>query len=118
VGEAVEGEGAAFARVGLVQPRRLIDLGRTLMRRAVGPDALLAVTQLPEDDAVLVAHTVRGGRRVPVARDESVLFAGSAAPPPKAIEVFRSGCRSPLSRRPGDRGPVSPPATRRPPPSI
>ncbi|MGW1191192.1 hypothetical protein [Streptomyces sp. NPDC002559] len=75
--------------------QRLADLGRTLMRRMAGADAPLAVTPLPEDDAVLVAHTVRGGGRVYVAADETVLFAGSAAPPHEAIEVFRSGRRTP-----------------------
>ncbi|MFF4084762.1 hypothetical protein ACFYZN_35990 [Streptomyces sp. NPDC001777] len=76
--------------------RRLAGLGRTLMRRMAGADVPLAVTALPEDDAVLVAHTVRGGGRVYVAADETVLFAGSAAPPHEAIEVFRSGRRTPL----------------------
>ncbi|MFB7852711.1 MULTISPECIES: hypothetical protein [unclassified Streptomyces] len=75
--------------------QRLAGLGRTLMRRMAGADAPLAVTALPEDDAVLVAHTVRGGGRVYVAADETVLFAGSAAPPHEAIEVFRSGRRTP-----------------------
>jgi ribosomal protein L24E len=76
--------------------RRLADLGRALLRRAAGADVPLSVTPLPEDDAVMVAHAVRGGGRVYVAADETVLFAGSAAPPHKAIEVFRSGRRTPL----------------------
>ncbi|MFF9569115.1 hypothetical protein [Streptomyces sp. NPDC014685] len=90
--------GRAEAAGAALSPRqqRLADLGRTLMRRMAGPDAPLAVTALPEDDAVLVAHTVRGGGRVYVAADETVLFAGSAAPPHEAIEVFRSGRRTPL----------------------
>lgn len=75
--------------------RRLADLGGALLRQAAGRDVPLAVTPLPEDDAVVVAHVARGGGRVYVAADGSVLFAGSAAPPHQALEVFRSGRRTP-----------------------
>ncbi|WMI55562.1 hypothetical protein RBH85_01265 [Streptomyces rochei] len=88
-------EGVSSATL-TARQRRLAGLGRALLRSAAGPDAPLAVTALPEDDAVVVAHSVRGGGRVYVAGDESVLFAGSAAPPHEALEVFRSGRRTPL----------------------
>ncbi|MEU3448883.1 hypothetical protein AB0H29_16955 [Streptomyces thermolilacinus] len=75
--------------------RRLIDVGVGYWRRMVPQDAPLAVELLPEDGAVVVSHAVRGGGRIYVATDESVLFAASGAPPHEAIEVFRSGRRTP-----------------------
>lgn len=75
--------------------RRLIDVGVACWRRMVSEEAPLGVELLPDDDAVVVSHAVRGGGRIYVAADESVLFAGSGAPPHEAIEVFRSGRRTP-----------------------
>ncbi|MET8576861.1 hypothetical protein [Streptomyces sp. NPDC005012] len=77
------------------EQRRLIDVGVAYWRRTAPADAPLGVELLPDDDAVVVSHTVRGGGRIYVASDESVLFAGSAVPPHEAIEVFRSGRRTP-----------------------
>jgi hypothetical protein len=95
--------------------RRLAGLGRALLRRAAGGDMPLAVTALPEDDAVVVAHRVRGGGSVYVAADETVLFAGSAASPHEAIEVFRSGRRTPLEHfRPAGTATLPPPVPRPP----
>ncbi|MEU9554197.1 hypothetical protein [Streptomyces fumanus] len=95
--------------------RRLAGLGRALLRRAAGRDAPFAVTALPEDDAVVVVHRVRGGGSVYVAADETVLFAGSAAPPHEAIEVFRSGRRTPLEHfRPAGAATVLEPVPRPP----
>lgn len=75
--------------------QRLIDVGMAYWRRMVSEDAPLGVELLPEDDAVVVSHAVRGGGRIYVATDESVLFAGSAASPHESIEMFRSGRRTP-----------------------
>ncbi|MFJ6994680.1 hypothetical protein [Streptomyces sp. NPDC003090] len=75
--------------------RRLIDVAVEYWRRMVPRDAPLAVELLPEDGVVVVSHAVRGGGRIYVASDESVLFAASGAPPHEAIEVFRSGRRTP-----------------------
>ncbi|MFF5256461.1 hypothetical protein ACFY4K_31035 [Streptomyces leeuwenhoekii] len=95
--------------------RRLAGLGRALLRRAAGGDMPLAVTALPQDDAVMVAHRVRGGGSVYVAADETVLFAGSAASPHEAIEVFRSGRRTPLEHfRPAGTATLPPPVPRPP----
>ncbi|WP_309063802.1 hypothetical protein [Streptomyces sp.] len=83
--------------------QRLIDVGVGYWRRMVPADAPLGVEILPDDDAVVVSHAVRGGGRIYVAADESVLFAGSSAPPHEAIEVFRSGRRTPSEQfRPRD----------------
>lgn len=75
--------------------QRLIDVGVEYWRRIVSGDAPLGVELLPDDDAVVVSHDVRGGGRIYVASDETVLFAGSGAPPHEAIAVFRSGRRTP-----------------------
>lgn len=75
--------------------QRLIEVGVGYWRRMVAADAPLGVQLLPEDDAVVVSHAVRGGGRIYVASDESVLFAASSAPPHEALEVFRSGRRTP-----------------------
>lgn len=86
--------------------QRLIDVGVGYWRRMVPEDAPLGVEILPDDDAVVVSHAVRGGGRIYVASDESVLFAGSAAPPHEAIEMFRSGRRTPPEQfRPRGAGP-------------
>lgn len=75
--------------------QRLIDVAVGYWRRMVPEDAPLGVEVLPDDDAVVVSHAVRGGGRIYVASDESALFAASAAPPHEAIEMFRSGRRTP-----------------------
>lgn len=85
------------------EQQRLIDIGVGHWRRMVPEDAPLAYALLPKDDAVVVAHTVRGGGRIYVALDGSALFAGSGAPPHEALEEFRSGRRtSPEHFRPAD----------------
>ncbi|WP_309065130.1 hypothetical protein [Microbacterium sp.] len=78
-----------------LEQQRLIDVGVGYWRRMVAEDAPLSVELLPEDDAVVVAHAARGGGRIYVAADESALFAASSAPPHEALEVFRSGRRTP-----------------------
>src|SRR6478735_11492272 len=69
----VEGEPTA-------EQQRLIDVGTELFRR-IQPDAELGFRLLPEDDAVVVVHKVRGGGSIYVAADESALFAASAVAP-------------------------------------
>jgi hypothetical protein len=53
-------------------------------RRTVPEDAPLSVELLLDDDAVVASHTMRGGGRIHVASDESVLFAAPATPPHEA----------------------------------
>lgn len=89
------------------EQQRLIDLGVAYWRRTPSGDAPLGAELLPDDEAVVVSQQVRGGGSIYVAADGSVLFAGSAVPPHEAIEVFRSGRRTPPDRfRPAD--PTSP----------
>ncbi|MGW8483804.1 hypothetical protein ACWGJP_11765 [Microbacterium sp. NPDC055903] len=78
--------------------QRLIDVGISHWRRVVAEDAPLTVEPLPDDGAVVVSHAVRGGGRIYVAADETVLFAGSGAPPHEALEMFRSGRRTPFEQ--------------------
>lgn len=82
----VEGEPTA-------EQQRLIDVGTELFRR-IQPDAELGFRLLPEDDAVVVVHKVRGGGSIYVAADESALFAASAVAPHVALEAFRGGKRT------------------------
>ena len=77
--------------------RRLVDWGIELFRR-IAPDIELGHRLLPEDDAVVVFHRGRGGGSIYVAADESVLFMASAVPPHEAVEMFRSGLRTPVER--------------------
>ena len=79
--------------------RRLTAWGVELFRR-ISPDEDLALTfhLLPDDDAVLVVHAVRGGGSIYVAADETVLFAASALSPDKALEAFRSGTRTSVDK--------------------
>lgn len=85
----------AEGRVRLRQ--RLIDWGAELFHR-IAPGVVLSHRPLPEDDAVVVVHPVRGGGSIYVAPDESVLFMASAVPPHRALEMFRAGRRTPVER--------------------
>ncbi|MFI0793348.1 hypothetical protein ACH4OY_11710 [Micromonospora rubida] len=78
-------------------PQRLIERGTELFGR-IAPGAELVHHLLPEDDAVLVVRPVRGGGSIYVAHDGSVLFAPSAVPPHQALELFRSGQRTPAEK--------------------
>ena len=86
----VEGEPTA-------EQQRLIDVGTELFRR-IQPDGELGSRLLPEDDAVVVVHRVRGGGSIYVAADESALFAASAVAPHVALEAFRGGKRTPKDK--------------------
>jgi len=79
------------------EQQRLIGWGTELFRR-IAPDAELRYNLLPDDEAVVVYHAVRGGGSIYVAPDETVLFAASAAPPHEALEVFRTGRRTPIEQ--------------------
>ncbi|WP_405108366.1 hypothetical protein OG559_26205 [Micromonospora sp. NBC_01405] len=78
-------------------PQRLIERGTELFGR-IAPGAELVHHLLPEDDAVLVVRPVRGGGSIYVAHDGSVMFAVSAVPPHQALELFRSGRRTPAEQ--------------------
>ncbi len=83
----------------------MIEVGVELFQR-IAPGAKVIHHLLPDDDAVLVVHPVRGGGSMYVASDGSVLFTGSAVSPHLALERFRAGQRTPIeqfaARRPSD----------------
>jgi hypothetical protein len=85
--------------------QRMIETGVELFQR-IAPGAEVIHHLLPDDDAVLVVHPVRGGGSIHVASDGSVLYTGSAVSPHLAIEWFRAGQRTPIEKfaaqRPGD----------------
>ncbi|MFF0103655.1 hypothetical protein [Streptomyces hirsutus] len=76
---------------------RLIEFGEALYR-CIAPDADMGHVLLPEDDAVAVAHRVRGGGAILVAADRSVFFSGSALGISAALLDFRAGRRTPVER--------------------
>lgn len=55
----------------------------------------LAATSL-DSGGVVVAQSVRGGGRIFVAPDKSVLFVSSEVGTQSALEVFRNGRRTPV----------------------
>ncbi|MFI7366135.1 hypothetical protein ACIBO4_28725 [Streptomyces sp. NPDC050149] len=79
------------------EQQRLIEFGEALFRRTA-PDAVLSHVLLPEDDVVAVVHRVRGGGKILVAADRSVLFCGSARDIDFALTEFRAGRRTPVER--------------------
>ncbi|WP_166409129.1 T6SS immunity protein Tdi1 domain-containing protein [Labedella phragmitis] len=104
-GRAPASDGGLVVGEGRPTPdqQRLIDIGVGYWRRMIAADAPLGYTLLPEDDAVVVSYAVRGGGRIYVATDGSALFTYSSAPPHEALEVFRSGRRTPPEHfRPAD----------------
>ncbi|MEH1016258.1 hypothetical protein V6U90_24515 [Micromonospora sp. CPCC 206060] len=98
--EAIAGRSGTSLESGpTAQQRHLIAWGTELFRRiSPDPDLTLTFRLLPDDDAVLIVHPVRGGGSIYVAADETVLFAASAIAPHKALEAFRSGTRTPVDR--------------------
>lgn len=72
---------------------RLTEVGRALFA-GIAPDAPLEVVPLPGELGVCLVHTVRGGGKVYVAPDETVLFAGSAIDFEQGLEAFRGGART------------------------
>lgn len=76
---------------------RLVRVARGYFEKLVdGPE--LRVVPLPEENAVCVVHAVRGGGKIFVASDESVLFVGSALDLDRGLEAFRAGERTPPTK--------------------
>lgn len=77
-----------------VQPRdQLIGVGRALFAKLVD-NAQLNVIDLPDALGVCLVHTMRGGGKIYVATDKSVLFVGSAVDFDAGLTAFRNGART------------------------
>ncbi|MEV3869673.1 hypothetical protein ACSMX9_29360 [Streptomyces sp. LE64] len=72
---------------------RLVEIGRALfVGRAEAP--ALTTVRLPEGLGICLVHAVRGGGKVYVAPDGSVLFVGSALDFDAGLATFRAGART------------------------
>ncbi|MGW0772838.1 hypothetical protein ACWD01_04090 [Streptomyces sp. NPDC002835] len=76
---------------------RLAQVGVTYFA-TLGTDAVLKVRELPDGLGVCVWRPIRGGGKIFVARDESVLFVGSAADFDSGLAAFRQGRRTPAEQ--------------------
>jgi hypothetical protein len=72
---------------------RLTEVGRSWLPD-VTPDANLNVVTLEDGAGVCVVHAVRGGGKVYVAPDETVLFAGSSVGFDAGLGAFLDGART------------------------
>jgi len=59
------------------------------------PGADLATIELPDQSGICVLERAKGGGKIYVAPDESVLFVGSATDFYSGLEEFRAGNRTP-----------------------
>lgn len=76
---------------------RLVQVGRALFEKLT-TDPVLNIIELPDDLGVCLVHAVRGGGKIYVAPDESVLFVGSAVDFEAGLGAFRDGVRTPLEK--------------------
>ncbi|WP_162256668.1 T6SS immunity protein Tdi1 domain-containing protein [Agromyces sp. Soil535] len=76
---------------------RLIEVGRSLFAK-LATDPVLNVIELPDGLGVCLVHAVRGGGKIYVAPDESVLFVGSAVDFDAGLGAFRDGVRTPREK--------------------
>jgi hypothetical protein len=74
--------------------QRLTALGHRYFAQ-LAPDAELRTIPLENGAGVCVVHTARGGGKIYVAPDESVLFVGSAMDFDAGLAAFLSGTRTP-----------------------
>lgn len=92
-------DGAAAAGGG----ERLVEFGRSLFAKLVD-DPKLNIIELPDGLGVCLVHAARGGGKIYVAPDETVLFVGSAVDFEAGLGAFRDGVRTPLEKFDIDRG--------------
>ncbi|WP_136708459.1 T6SS immunity protein Tdi1 domain-containing protein [Agromyces sp. H66] len=76
---------------------RLIAVGRNLFAK-LADSPTLNVIELPDGLGVCLVHAVRGGGKIYVAPDGSVLFVGSAVDFDAGLGAFRDGVRTPLEK--------------------
>lgn len=76
---------------------RLTAVGRSLFAKLT-TDPVLNIIELPDGLGVCLVHAVRGGGKIYVAPDESVLFVGSAVDFDAGLGAFRDGVRTPIEK--------------------
>jgi hypothetical protein len=76
---------------------RLVEQGRRLFE-TLAPGATLKTVVLDDEAGICVMHAVRGGGKIYVAPDLSVLFVASVLDFGKGLEVFLAGKRTPLEK--------------------
>ncbi|WP_350349144.1 T6SS immunity protein Tdi1 domain-containing protein [Agromyces sp. G08B096] len=81
----------------------LVEFGRSLFAK-LADDPKLNIIELPDGLGVCLVHAARGGGKIYVAPDRSVLFVGSAVDFEAGLGAFRDGVRTPLEKFDIDRG--------------
>ncbi|MFI7006379.1 hypothetical protein [Streptomyces sp. NPDC050145] len=76
---------------------RLVAVGRALFAKLIDHPTLTLV-ELPDGLGVCLVHAARGGGKIYVAPDETVLFVGSAVTHEAGLGAFRDGMRTPLEK--------------------
>ena len=76
---------------------RLVEQGRRLFE-VLAPGATLNTIVLDDGAGICLLHTVRGGGKIYVAPDLSVLFVASVLDFQKGLEAFLAGRRTPLEK--------------------
>jgi hypothetical protein len=75
----------------------LVAFGRGLFSK-LADNPTLKVIELPDGLGVCLVHAARGGGKIYVAPDETVLFVGSAVDFDDGLGAFRDGVRTPLEK--------------------
>ncbi|QEO15135.1 DUF1851 domain-containing protein [Agromyces intestinalis] len=91
------GAGASAASTAPVDVVRLVQVGRELFAKLT-QNPSLNVIELPDGLGVCLVHAARGGGKIYVAPDESVLFVGSAVDYEAGLGAFRDGVRTPREK--------------------
>jgi hypothetical protein len=76
---------------------RLVGQGRRLFE-ILSPGATLETLVLDDGAGICVVHAERGGGKIYVAPDQSVLFVASALGFEEGLVAFRAGRRTPLEK--------------------
>jgi hypothetical protein len=76
---------------------RLVEQGRRLFE-TLAPGAMLETVVLGAEAGICMMHAVRGGGKIYVAPDLSVLFVASVLDYEQGLEAFLTGHRTPLEK--------------------